>query len=96
MSVLFALFVAQLLDPVRIILAFAATYWAFKTAGRGRRFTPLSIAILAVAALMSFLLSIMSSHVDANRAAISFVCGLFSTGVIVGIAALLYEKVFKL
>ncbi len=96
MSVLFSIFVAQIIDPVRIILAFAATFWAVTSSQQGKRFTPISIAIIGVAALMSFLLSMMVPTTNGNMAAVSFVCGLFSTGVLVGVSALILLKLFRL
>ncbi|WP_247996987.1 hypothetical protein [Brucella tritici] len=95
MNGLLAVFVAQLIDPVRIILAIVATLWAFKTFEQHKRFTPLSIAIIAIAALMSFVLSLMVPYTDANMAAISFVCGLFATGVLVGTAALVISRFIR-
>lgn len=95
MSVLFAIFIAQLLDPIRAILSFAATFWAVRTAPPGKRFTPLSLAIIAVTALMSFLLSMMTVNANANMAAVSFVSGLFSTGVFVGVSAVVLTRVFR-
>ncbi len=92
MNGLLAVFVAQLIDPVRIVLALAVTLWAFKTFEQRKRFTPLSIAIIAIAALMSFILSFMASHTNANTTAISFVCGLFSTGLLIGLAALIVGR----
>lgn len=96
MTALFAIFVAQVLDPVRIVLALAASWWALQQAPRGKRFTPLSVIILGITALMSFLLSMMAiTPPNPNMLAISFVVGLFSTGVLVGISVLILTRLFK-
>lgn len=96
MSVLSAIFIAQLLDPVRVVLSFVATFWAIRSAPSGKRFTPLSLAIIGVTAVVSFFLSMMTAEANANMAATSFAIGLCSTGVLVGVSVLVLSNLFRL
>jgi len=92
-SFLFGLFVAQLIDPVRIVLAGFSAYIICKALPKGRRFTALSIATVVVCAVMTVILTFMQVVAPSQeRIAISLVVGLLSTGVIVAITAALISK----
>ena len=96
MSVFLSILAAQLLDPLRIVLAIGAAWWALRQAPAGKRLLPLSVATFGLTALMSFVISQMeTTPSDPNILLISFAAGLFSSAILIGLAAFIISKIRK-
>lgn len=97
MTIFLSIFISQLFDPVRIVLAIAGAWWALRQAPVGKRLLPLSVCTFGLTALMSFGASVfVATQQEPVIMAIAFAAGLFSTGLLVTLAVFILSKLFKI